>query len=55
MFDNKVADLTQDYNISKKSKWFTLIVTCLGALLLNIDLFIVNVALAIIVTSCSLF
>jgi|UPI0005574CA4 hypothetical protein len=40
-----VADLTKDNDINTKSKWLTLAVTCLGVLLLNIDLFIVNVAL----------
>jgi len=47
MFKNKVVDLTKDNDTSTKSKWFTLVVTCLGVLLLNIDLFIVNVALPV--------
>ncbi len=36
------------YNNNRKSKWFVLISTCLGLLILNIDLFIVNVALPVI-------
>lgn len=43
MDESTIADSNKTYNT--KSKWFTLIVTCLGVLLLNIDLFIVNVAL----------
>jgi len=45
MFKKNVDELTKESVIATKSKWLTLVATCLGVLLLNIDLFIINVAL----------
>lgn len=42
---NECKEINYDKNISKKTKYITLLVTSLGILLLNIDLFIVNVGI----------